>query len=75
MAKVQHCLMCGEVLYEMTRFGEPADGEWPPMKEDPRHGMLMVCPQCEAEHLTWLDERVPGIAPVRRIRGLKPRES
>ena len=73
MAKRQHCLMCGSVLYTMTNYGEPEDGRWPPLREDPRHGTLVVCPECEAEHETWVDDKVPDLPPVRRIRGLKPR--
>jgi hypothetical protein len=66
--------MCGGVLYEMTAFGEALNGKWPPMRDDPGHGLLIVCPECEAEHLTWMDERVPDVPPVRRIRGLRPRD-
>jgi hypothetical protein len=72
MAKKQHCLMCGEVLYEMTNFGEPSTGVWPPLRDDPRWGTVLVCPECDAEHLTFLDDKVPDISPVRRVRCLKP---
>lgn len=61
--------MCGEGMYEMTNFGEPADGQWPQRRDDPRHGTLLICPHCEAEHLTVIDT-TPGI-PVLRVRGLK----
>jgi hypothetical protein len=64
--------MCGEILYEMNRYGEPNEGKWPPLREDPRYGTLLVCPECDAEHLTFLDE-TPGAPVVRRIRSLKPR--
>lgn len=73
MAKRQHCLMCGEVLYEMTPLGEPVNGKWPPLRDDPDYGVLLVCPLCEAEHVTFVDDRVPDVPAVRRIRGLKPR--
>ena len=73
MAKVQHCLMCASQLYRMGNYGEPADGNWPPMVEHATYGTLIVCPECEAEHLTFVDE-TPGHPRVRRIRMLKPRE-
>ena len=73
MAKRQLCLMCGETLYEMDRYGQPTDGQWPPLREDPRYGTLLVCPECGAEHVTFLDDRAPGAPVVRRVRGLKPR--
>ena len=73
MAKVQRCLMCAAELYRMENYGEPADGKWPPMVEHETYGTLIVCPECEAEHLTFIDE-TPGHPRVRRIRMLKPRE-
>jgi hypothetical protein len=72
MAKRQHCLMCGEVLYELGSYGEPADGVWPPLREDERYGTLLVCPGCDAEHVTYLDRTIPDRPPIRRVRGLRP---
>jgi hypothetical protein len=72
MAKAQRCLMCAEELYKMSNYGEPANGVWPPMVEDEKYGTLLVCPHCEAEHITFVDS-TPGHPPVRRIRMLKPR--
>jgi len=73
MPKSQYCLMCASELYEMTNYGEPATGKWPPMVQDETYGLVLVCPECEAEHLTFLDD-TPGHPPVRRIRMLKPRD-
>ena len=73
MAKKQYCLMCAEELYQMSNYGEPADGKWPPMVEHEKYGTLIICPECEAEHLTYIDD-TPGHPAVRRIRMLKPRE-
>lgn len=73
MAKSQRCLMCAEVMYEMTSLGEPADGHWPVRRDDARYGTLLMCPHCEAEHLTVVDT-TPGVPNVLRVRGLKPRE-
>lgn len=69
MAKAQRCLMCGDVMYEMTSLGEAK--EWPPRREDPRFGTLVICPHCEAEHVTTHDQ-TPGVPGVLRVRGLKP---
>jgi hypothetical protein len=55
----------------MTNYGEPVDGVWPPTVEDEKYGTLIVCPYCEAEHVTFIDT-TPGHPPVRRIRMLKP---
>jgi len=63
--------MCAAELYRMSNYGEPADGTWPPMREHQSYGTLIVCPECEAEHLTFVDD-TPGHPPVRRIRMLKP---
>ena len=73
MAKMQRCLMCGDVMYEMANFGEPKDGRWPERREDPQFGTLLICPHCEAEHLTGID-RTPGVPNVLRVRGLRPRD-
>ena len=43
------------------------------MVEHATYGTLIICPECEAEHLTFIDE-TPGHPRVRRIRMLKPRE-
>ncbi|MGH7819656.1 MAG: hypothetical protein ACREQ9_07780, partial [Candidatus Binatia bacterium] len=60
--------------YEMDRFGAPVAGAPVPLRDDARYGTLLVCPGCDAEHLTYLDDRIPDTPPVRRVRGLKPRE-
>ena len=72
MPKAQRCLMCGEVMYEMTSYGEAKDGQWPARREDPHLGTLLICPHCEAAHVTIVDT-TPGIPNVLRVRGLKPR--
>ena len=53
MAKAQHCLMCADELYRMSNYGEPADGNWPPMVEDEKYGTLIICPRVRggAPHL------------------------
>jgi len=73
MAKPQRCLMCGDVMYAMTNLGEALDGAWPERRDDPRYGTLLVCPHCDAEHLT-VAETTPDGPNILRIRGLKPRE-
>ena len=55
MAKLQRCLMCADVMYEMNHLGEPAGGHWPERREDLRYGTLLVCPHCDTEHLTVAD--------------------
>jgi hypothetical protein len=73
MSKAQRCLMCADVMYEMTSFGEARDDQWPARRDDPRYGTVLICPHCDAEHLTVVDT-TPGVPNVLRVRGLKPRE-
>lgn len=73
MAKQQRCLMCAEGMYEMESYGQAKDGKWPEMRADARYGTILICPHCEAEHLTAID-RTPGVPEVLRVRALKPRE-
>ena len=44
MAKAQHCPdVCRRTL-QMSNYGEPADGNWPPMIEHDKYGTLIICP-------------------------------
>lgn len=73
MAKAQRCLMCGDVMYHLTSLGEAVDDQWPERRADARFGTILVCPHCEAEHITTIDN-TPGAAGVLRVRALKPRD-
>ena len=53
MAKAQYCLMCADELYQMSNYGEPADGNWPPMIEDEKYGTL--------DYLSRLRGRAPHL--------------